>query len=222
MTLKPFTDADLPSFADRLIVLPDFLPRADFAALKAEIESLQSAQRGYVPTHKKGGTIGYDALREQAPLAVALYQNPEFQALVSRLVGATVVPTPLTHPTSLSVLRYDRPGDHIGWHYDHNFYKGRFFTVLLAIENTDHKDGLSSARLLARKPSGEISIPTPANMLVVFEGPRILHRVTQVQAGELRIMLSMTYCTDPRYSFFKNAVRKVKDTAFFGLKALWS
>ena len=32
-------------------------------------------------------------------------------------------------PTSCCILVYDREGDGIDWHYDVNYYFGRFFTV---------------------------------------------------------------------------------------------
>jgi len=64
-------------------------------------------------------------------------------------------------------------------------------------------------------------IPTPPNALVVFEGAKVLHRVTTLAEGERRIILSMTYCTDPRNSRLQEVARRVKDTAYFGLRALW-
>lgn len=216
------TDRTVPSFADHLATVRDFLLEESFRALKDEIEHLSTVDRSYIPTHKKGGTIPYEYLRSHAPLAVDLYHSPEYQAFLSRIVGDRVLPTPLHHPSSLSVLVYEKPGDYIGWHYDHNFYKGRFFTVLLGIENRGHgEDGLSSVRLIVRKPDGDIIIPTPPNMLVVFEGAKVLHRATQLSEGERRIILSMTYSTDPRYSLVREGMRRVKDVAFVGVKALW-
>jgi hypothetical protein len=35
-------------------------------------------------------------------------------------------------------------------------------------------------------------------------------------------MLSMTYCTDPRAHWWQAWSRRLKDTAFFGLRALWT
>jgi hypothetical protein len=32
----------------------------------------------------------------------------------------------------------------------------------------------------------------------------------------------MTYCSDPRNSRLQEAARRIKDTAYFGLRALWS
>jgi hypothetical protein len=76
--------------------------------------------------------------------------------------------------------------------------------------------------LLVRRGRNERVIPTPPNTLVVFEGARVLHRVTTLAEGERRIVLSMTYCSDPRNSRLQEAARRIKDTAYFGLRALWS
>jgi hypothetical protein len=46
--------------------------------------------------------------------------------------------------------------------------------------------------------------------------------VTPIGEGEKRVIWSMTYCADPRNSAIQAAARRVKDTAFFGLRALWT
>jgi hypothetical protein len=35
-------------------------------------------------------------------------------------------------------------------------------------------------------------------------------------------MLSMTYCTDPGATWRQGVSRRMKDTAFFGMRALWT
>jgi hypothetical protein len=124
----------LPSFADGLAVVPDFLPVARFAALAREAEQLVSPERSFVPAHKQGGTVAYETLIAAAPAIVACYHSAGLRDIVARLVGTAIRPTPINDQSSLSVLVYNKPGDHIGWHYDHNFYRGRHFTVLLAIQ----------------------------------------------------------------------------------------
>jgi len=211
----------LPGFADRLAVLPDFLPAPIFAALAREAEQLVSPERSFVPAHKQGGTVAYETLIAAAPAIVACYHCAGLRDAISRLVGAPLRPTPINDQSSLSVLVYNKPGDHIGWHYDHNFYRGRHFTVLLALHNAGQAaHGLSHAVLAARLPGREIAISTPANTLVVFEGARVRHKVTPIHAGERRLVLSMTYCTDPRSYWWQGWSRRLKDTAFFGLRAL--
>jgi hypothetical protein len=213
-----------PPFAGRHCSVPDALPPELFTLLRADILGLAERDRTCIPTHKKGATIGYDVLRSIAPRVTALYHDAVYQNYLSRIVGVPLCPTPFSDNSSLSVLLYDRPGDHIGWHFDHNFYRGRHFTVLIGIENTNH-DGtaLSAARLLVKKRGGgQIELQTPPNMLILFEGANTLHKVTPLREGERRVILSMTYCTDPTNSRVQEVARKIKDTAFFGVRALWN
>jgi hypothetical protein len=218
----PLNDLTPPSFEHRLVAIPNFLPPASLNSLRADVEHLVGPDRSYVPTHKKGGTIGYETLIATAPGIVAFYRSGEFQRFISRLVGIPVQQTPLHDQSSLSVLFYDRPGDHIGWHYDHNFYRGRHFTVLLTVINEGTVEGgRSHAELRARVAGKEVTIVTAPNTLVVFEGARVRHRVIPLIAGERRMVVSMTYCSNPAASRWQGMARRVKDTAFFGIKALW-
>lgn len=213
----------LPAFDEALAIVSDVLPPDRLAAITQEIEQLGTTERSYVPTHKKGGTVAYETLCQSAPQVVAFYLSPELHALISSVVGAKVVPTPLHDQSSCSVLFYERPGDHIGWHYDHNFYKGRHFTVLLPIVNRDARgEGLSAARLMARIGGEERTIATPPNQMVIFEGARVQHKATPIAEGERRVVLSMTFATDPRNSPLQGLARRIKDTAFFGIRALWT
>lgn len=208
---------------DRPVVLPRFLAAAAFATLRHEIVKLSRMERSYVPLHKKGGTIAYGTILRLAPRLDEFYRSAPQLQTISEIVQLPLKPTPQRDQSSLSVLVYERPGDHIGWHYDHNFYFGRHFTVLLAIENRGHgAEGLSSSRLFVKICDVEREIPTPANTLVVFEGARVLHKVTPIASGEQRLILSMTYCTDARNSVPREIARRIKDTAFFGLRALWT
>jgi len=216
-------ERSLPGFADRVAIVPQFLPPQALAALKAEAESLIAPERSYIPTHKKGGTIAYETLIENAPAIVSCYHSRKLMELVSRIVGVRVMPTPINDQSSLSLLFYDRPGDHIGWHYDHNFYRGRHFTVLIALANEGSAaGGLSHAELQARVAGREMAVSTAPNTVVVFEGARVHHKVTPIQEGERRVVLSMTYCTDPRAWWWQGVSRRLKDTAFFGIRALWT
>jgi hypothetical protein len=212
-----------PSFASRIAAVPDFLGDEQFANLQREVEALSRAERSYVPTHKKGGTIAYETLIEHAPCVTAFYHSEAMSAYISRVTGVPVRPTPLHDQSSLSILIYERPGDHIGWHYDHNFYRGRHFTVLLPVVNQGHAaDRLSHARLRAKIGDAEAELPTPPNTLIVFEGARVIHKATPLAEGERRVLISMTYCADAQANLAQAVARRVKDIAFFGVRALWT
>jgi hypothetical protein len=212
-----------PGFSQLFATEQEFLPQPVFEDVRDQIETLVQHERSFIPTHKKGGTVAYETIIARAPKVASLYHSPALIGFVSRIVGAKVQPTPLNDQSSLSVLFYDKPGDHIGWHYDHNFYRGRHFTVLMPMVNRGSAEGgLSHARLEARLPSGETYVPTPPNSFVIFEGAKVHHRVVPISEGERRVVLSMTYCLDPRSTVSRAVARRVKDTAFFGVRALWT
>lgn len=213
----------LPDFDRHIAVVPEPLPAATFAVLRDAALRWDRTERSYFPTHKKGGTVAYEDLHRIAPEIVAFYQSDYLRQLCSTVVGATVQPTPINDQSSCSLLFYDRPRDHIGWHYDYNFYKGRHFTVLLPLINRHlHEDRLSSAQLVIRQGGREIVVPTPPNTLIAFEGAKVYHQVTRLHENELRVILSMTFCTHPHASPIKGTVRRFKDIAYFGLRALWT
>jgi hypothetical protein len=204
--------------------IADLLPQESFGTLRrAALAQTDTIERSYFLGHKKGGTVAYDNLREHAPEVVAFYQSDWLCSLISDLVGEQVYVTLPNDQSSCSLLLYSDEGDYIGWHHDHNFYRGRHFTVLLSIDNRGPDPmALSSAVLEMRTDDGLRRIATPPNTLVVFEGARMPHRVTPLGPDERRVLLSMTFSTRPESPFLKDLLRRVKDTAYFGIRALWT
>ncbi|EIJ43074.1 hypothetical protein BegalDRAFT_2218 [Beggiatoa alba B18LD] len=214
---------DLPTFDQHIAQIPQFLPDELFKQLHdVAVRSLYT-ERSYLPTHKKGGTVSYEALHKLAPELIAFYHSATLQQICSAVVGSLVVPTPLHDQSSCSLLVYERVGDHINWHYDHNFYTGKHYTVLLPLVNENYlKHELSSAQLWIKQKEQAIMIPTPPNTLVIFEGAKVLHKATKLGENERRILLSMTFCINPQAPVLKSVARRMKDTAFFGIRALWT
>ncbi|MEK6258093.1 MAG: 2OG-Fe(II) oxygenase [Planctomycetota bacterium] len=208
---------------DPILRVGAFLHPAALRSLRAEAESnIPRMTRTYIPTHKKGCTLSYENIHRHAHGCLGFYHSPEVQRWVSTVLGMPVQPTPDQDQSSLSVLCYNEAGDHIHWHYDHNFYRGRHFTVLLSLANEAASGGVSQSTLNRKLPGGdEQAFDTSANSLVVFEGSRVLHRASPTAEGDLRIMLSMTFCTDPHTYWLKEFARRLKDTAFYGIRALW-
>lgn len=211
-------------FRKEFLVRTDgFLSPECLRSLRREAEaSVPIMTPSFIPTHKKGRTLSYEKIHRHAPGCLSFYHSPLVQDWVSRVVGMPIYPTPDGDQSSLSVLCYNEKGDHINWHYDHNFYRGRHFTVLLSLANESANGGPSQSTLMRKSTAGqEQSYVTSPNTLVVFEGARVLHKASPTAEGDLRIMLSMTYCADPRTNWIKEFARRVKDTAFYGIRALW-
>jgi hypothetical protein len=201
----------------------NFLEPASLEALRAEALAISGRKvRSYVPTHKKGGTIAYELIHEACPSCLAFYHSEQIWRFVSKVVGENVGPAGDHDQSAESILYYDEAGDHIQWHFDHNFYDGRQFTALINLVNRSASGGKSASSLFYKTSQGEeIEVDTSENTFVIFEGSRVLHRATPTAQGDLRIMLSMTFNTMPRISAFRELKRRIKDTAFFGLRALW-
>jgi hypothetical protein len=208
---------------EHLLRVGDFLEAASLAALRDEARLVSGRKvRSYVPTHKKGGTVSYEQIHEACPSCLAFYHCEEIWRFVSQVVGESVRPAGDHDQSAESILFYDEAGDHIHWHFDHNFYEGRQFTVLLNLVNRSAAGGLSASTLFYKNSQGaDVGVDTSENTLVVFEGSKVLHRATPTAEGDLRIMLSMTFNTAPKISALGEFQRRIKDTAFFGLRALW-
>ncbi len=208
---------------EHIVRIDGFLSPDGLQSLRREAEnSVDQMTPSFIPTHKKGRTLSYEKIHHHAPGCLGFYHSPQVQEWVSSIVGMPVFPTPDGDQSSLSVLCYKEKGDHINWHYDHNFYRGRHFTVLLSLANEAAAGGPSQSTLMRKRRGGaEQSFNTSPNTLVVFEGARVLHKASPTAEGDLRIMLSMTYCADPRTNWLKEFARRIKDTAFYGIRALW-
>jgi hypothetical protein len=224
LTERDDVDALHEQFQKDLIVRAErFLDDESLECIRKEgFDNEPQMIRSYIPGHKKGATLSYEQIHATAPHALAFYHSPRVQEFISRVVGEKVGPTADHDQSSLSVLCYDQDGDHINWHFDHNFYKGRHFTVLLSIVNESKDGDVSSGKLFWKNKEGqEIAVDTSRDVLIVFEGARVLHKASPVAEGDTRMMLSMTYATTPEIGWFKDTIRRFKDTAYYGLRVLW-
>jgi hypothetical protein len=201
----------------------EFLDDASLARLRVEaLANHYRVVRTYIPVHKKGATVSYEDIHLHCPSCLAVYHSEETLRWVSELVGQRVWPAGDHDQSACSILFYDQAGAHINWHYDFNYYKGRQFTALLTLVNRADKTGYSKSRLQYKDVSGTVQeVDTEVNSLVLFEGARVLHRVSPAEEGDLRVVLSMTFNTERRIGRFGELLRRIKDTAFYGLRVLW-
>ena len=268
--------------------LTTVLDNTTLAALKAEAARILqegTAKRYNFAPGKAGAAVSYGTLQRVSPQLCDFYES--FAERVGQQLALPLRPTPPSDNSSLSLLVYSRKGDHIDWHYDLNFYKGRHFTVLVPLI----VEGPVDAQLQVALPSGAErcwradlapapvchasasqetveailgrryasssgnafpqatveAVPTEVGAVVVFEGAKVFHRVTPLGASKeawksswtpppsppngtpealqpsagseepLRVVLSMTFCTDDRSSLLSTYQRRLKDMTYFGL-----
>ena len=132
---------------NEFVCLPQFLsPSVVEECLLPSVQDLKPhLNRNYIPGHKKGGSVSYYTVRDQAPTFVELYRSQAFMDFLSRLVGARLMLCPENDPHACALYYYTEPGDHIGFHYDTSFYNVDRYTILIGLV-----DGSPSCRLMGQ------------------------------------------------------------------------
>lgn len=210
---------------DRFIAIPGFLNGEPLQALLDALPALDSrVHRNFIPGHKKGGSISRYDLDTAAPAFPALYRAPALLAFLRALTGEDLKYCPDNDPHTYALYYYTEPGDHIGFHYDTSYYKGRRYTVLLGL--VDESSCKLEYELHREDParetvSGQVSLSP--GMLVVFDGDRLWHRVTESAPGDRRIALTLEYVTSLDMHPFRRFVSNMKDAiAYFGFRQVFA
>jgi len=209
----------------KFVHVPHFLPPSLTQAL---IDGMQAARvdmnRNYLPGHKKGGSVSRHTIDNLAPAIATLYRSPTLIAWLEKMAGEKLMPSPDTDPHAYALYFYTEPGDHIGWHYDTSYYKGRRYTVLLGV--VDRSSAKLEYKLHTRDTSrqpvdGAIGLDPGA--LVFFDGDQLSHRISPLGVGEERVSLTFEYVTDPNMGAWQRFISNMKDAvAYFGFRQVFS
>ena len=186
---------------NEFVVLDRFLTQPAVEEFLREVDRLTpGVNRDDVSGYKKEGSVNFSALLNQAPAILSLYRSPALLALLSRLVDAPLMLCPETDPRSCTLYYYKEPGDHIGFHFDRSYYRGKHYTVLVGlVERSEH--GRLVARVRKRGKTEEIRetrIPMCPGTVVLFNGDKLWHAVTPVGKDEERITLMLQYVTSQK------------------------
>src|SRR5438445_782898 len=211
---------------NEFISLERLFPDSVVAPMVEEVHRARGAiNRNYIPRHKKGGSVSYYTLREQAPTILALYRAPAFVRFLAGLTGRPLQPCPESDPHACALYFYTEPGDHIGLHFDTSYYKGSRYTVLVGLIER------SSSRLVCQlfkddpggRPLVEFRLATHPGTLVAFNGDKLWHAITPLGQHEERVSLTLEYVTDPSMSAMKPPFSNTQDSfAYLALKTVFT
>jgi hypothetical protein len=206
------------------LYLENFLPAEVTAELVAAVSAVGGAvNRNYLPGHKQGGSVSRHTIDELAPFIAELYRSAALINWLEELSGERLLPSPLEDPHAYALYFYTRAGDHIGWHYDTSYYRGRRFTLLLGV--IDDSSCRMDYELHTRDPGVATvagSMRYPPGALVFFDGDKLRHRITPLARGETRVSLTFEYVTDPRMHSWWRLISNIKDAvAYFGLRQVF-
>jgi len=206
---------------DELVVLDQFLPSALCARALAEIDAA-SPSRSRVPWVRAAQHVGWRALQRIAPLSSALYRSPVFLDWMSALVGRPMQLKDAEDDHACATYEYERAGDGMRFHYDTcGCDEGASYTQLLSLHDRSTQRLLVDLHTKDGKPVERRVLQTLPGTLVVFCGSKVWHGVTPLGDGERRVILSMSYATDPTMPPWRRLYENVKDAVlYFGPGAL--
>jgi len=209
---------------NEFVYLERWLPPPLVDRMLSEVDRVRPAiNRNYIPRHKKGGSVSFYTLLEQAPTIVALYRAPAFIGFLAGLTGQRLQPCPPRDPHSCALYFYTEPGDHIGFHFDTSYYKGSRYTVLVGlIERSSSRLVCQLYKNVPGRTPEERALTTHPGTLIVFNGDKLWHSITPLGADEERVSLTLEYVTDPSMNPLKRFVSNMKDAiAYFGFRRVF-
>ena len=211
---------------NEFLCLPRFVPQSIIEdCMVPHVERLKpKLNRNHIPGHKKGGSVSYYTVREEAPVFLDLYRSPAFMNFVSRVTCAPLMLCPDNDPHACALYYYTEPGDHIGFHYDTSYYKGARYTILMGLV-----DRSPSCRLVCHLYKDDptrrmkaLELATEPGTIIIFNGDKLWHAVTPLGEGEERVALTMEYVTNQEMGRFNRLYSNLKDAfGYFGMKALF-
>jgi hypothetical protein len=124
---------------------------------------------------------------------------------VGDIVNEKVFTTNYDQSTTCSMLIYEKEGDFINWHYDVNYFRGRFFTLIIPITLektcTDFKYKLNGEEYFVEHGKS-----------ILFEGEKLFHMASKQCDGKFRAVLALQYVTSNEIDFTKLAFLQTKDS----------
>ena len=159
---------------------------------------------------KKQKAISVKRIEARFPEVVEWYKK--LPPYISEIIGSQVQILPIEQGNSLSLVVYEKEGDHIDWHFDTNHYNGRFFTLLIPVTfestcgNYQYRD----------KEEKDTTIELAEGEAILFEGDKIFHRGKELCKDQRRVVLSCTFSTSQDMPPQEIVINAVKNWGIFG------
>jgi hypothetical protein len=224
-TLDPVAERARFLEQGEFLCLPDFVPLGWCQRALREVDDAR-ATRSRLPFVRAAQHVGWRTLQARAPVCAALYRSRVFVDWMSALVGRPVQLKDPRDDHACATYEYEREGDGMRFHYDTcGCDDGASYTQLLSLcdRSTQRLVVDLHTRSRGTRPVQRLSLQTRPGTLVVFCGSKVWHGVSPLGRGERRVILSMSYATDPSMRPWRRVYEAVKDAVlYFGPSTLGS
>jgi hypothetical protein len=222
-----FATLDLAAVRDsfladgEFLVLDRLVPATVTGRAMAEIDRGRPT-RSRVPWVRAAQHLGWRTLQRIAPISVAIYRSPVFLDWMTALVGRPMLLKDDADDHACATYEYDRQGDGMQFHYDTcGCDEGASYSQLLSLHDTSTQRLVVDLHKKDSKPVERRVLQTLPGTLVVFCGSKVWHGVTPLGRNERRIILSMSYASDPTMRPWNRLFELVKDAVlYFGPASL--
>jgi hypothetical protein len=211
---------------NEFIYIERFLPETAIAAMVEETRRLMPrAHRTRVPWVRKAGTIGQGPIAREAPLLHAFYRSSAFVDFTRRLTGKPLATKNQRDAHAAALYVYERPGDHVGFHYDVCGCAGQSsYTATIGL--IDDSTSVVEFHLFKDHPTEkmrELALAAVPGSLFFFCGSKAYHRVTPLQKNQERVVYSFAYATpEKQVTGYRRFTENIKDAIlYFGPKAIF-
>ena len=208
------------------LLVDDFVPKRVLEPLLRDLATARPhIHRSRIPTRKQGGSVARSVLAKLGCRYEELYTAGALREFCETVTGAALQLCPDDDLHGCALYAYTEPGDHIAWHYDTSFYRGRRFTALIGlVENASYQLECELFRRDPTRPRVRQSHTLRPGSLALFDGDALRHRITPLARGdEDRFVLTLEYVTDPSMGPLRRLVSQLKDaTAYFGVRAVFA
>lgn len=161
---------------------------------------------------KSGKTISTETIKDKLPNVWDWYKSLEDS--ISQEIGERVIITQDYLPTTCAVLVYESEGDFINWHYDVNYFEGRFFTLLVPVTFKDTCTEYTYYDAFGKKQG----LKNEEGKSILFEGDKVFHMATKFcERGYNRVVLSVQFATNSDIAWHNKVLMRIKDTAYIGI-----
>ncbi|MCB9667793.1 MAG: 2OG-Fe(II) oxygenase [Myxococcales bacterium] len=185
-----------------------------------EAEQVRSqACRKSVPGYKASSSVSHDQIARMCPTIIELFHSEEFLKALCTITGLNLMPCPARDMHAAAIYNYTRPGDAIGYHYDVSHYQGTRITVLIGLVNQSESKLVCQlyTKRTPKPPAVELAIATNPGTVVIFNGDRLLHKVTPLGENQRRMVLSLQYVTSQKMAKSRMWLNDFKDAlTYFG------
>jgi len=135
-----------------------------------------------------------------------------YASIISQYIGENVKILPKDTKNRMTLVVYEKEGDHIDWHFDTNHYDGRYFTLLIPITLEATCGNYQYRNVYGVDTDVEIF----KGQGILFEGDKVFHRGKMLCKDQFRVILSLTFVTNDYMNHWNYTMHKMKEFGIYG------